>query len=307
MNNKKILSKIILVIVVLVLFAGIYFFNDTIKNSKIKVLESKISELEKEKNNSQIKEESDKEVEDYTEENVKLASYIEDHTIRNEVFTEIKEYVNKICNTGMKISEFQDINDADKSWIYTQKHISNDDIFLTNKIIEDNLKILFGDSLKIDIENDLKSAKIYPYLLPEYDEKLKGYVFLGYDNAETVKYIINDIKNNNDIYTVNVIEYEEADREYEANENTMNVEVIIKAYDETDSWKKDYENIDDEILQRKDEFSWKEIFTLGNEDYLNTEKIEKEVLNRKDEFCSYNLTIEKEKGLFHVKRIERVK
>jgi len=210
----------------------------------------------------------------------------------------MEKYIYNICNNTLneRLSEFDDINDADKNWIYSHIKSVDDPYYVTKEQIEEQLKKLFGKKLNIDIENDIKNiddlvlskSEVYgitgKYALPVY----------GMDNS--TYYTIDKIIKQNEQYVVKVIEFNSS---YDMVNDEEGKETIISTYDES---------IDHP-------FKWKKVFTVETEKiekstdkYLPSITLSQEVLKRKDEFHSYDITIQKnEEELFNLIKIEKDK
>lgn len=211
---------------------------------------------------------------------------------------DIEDYINKICNKGFncKLPVFNDINKADKVWIYSQLYTEDETNFITKQQIVNQLNKLFGSNLKVNVDVDIKENE--EFVMPVHSEiyGISGkYALpvLGVDNI--TYYIIDKISKNNDTFIINVVEFNQW---YDLANDPSEKETIISSYNEnnSDSWK------------------WKEVFrfdaskiTSSNNKQLPNVTLVSEVLKRKNEFCSYNITIEKNtEGLFNVKKVEKV-
>lgn len=196
----------------------------------------------------------------------------------------MQNYVNDICNTNLnnRLPEFNNINDADKVWIYSHITRTNDVWSMTEDEIKTDLQKQFGTDLILDVKNDTSAYD--NVAMPEYDAAQDKYNLPVFGMDNSVCYVINSIEKTDSQYIVNVIEY-----------NTMSVfdngGTIVSAYDSSinDNWK------------------WKEVFKTQaaqseEEAKKADEEIKKTVLERKNEFQSYNITIEKSSnGTFTIK------
>lgn len=199
---------------------------------------------------------------------------------------DIIEYINKICNVLIEIPEFNEINKADKEWIYAHLEPKEDIYYSSKEQIEKDLKQLFGPKLIIDVEKDTNLED--SMLVPRYDEEKGKYEFIPFGFESYMQYAINsiDIKN----YVVNVIEYKM--------EPDMTLDPPGKEYS---------------VVATKGNIS-KEIFRIESNEleeehnYKNPSKlVNSEVINKKEKFKSYNIKLEKtEDGLFYVKKVERL-
>lgn len=203
----------------------------------------------------------------------------------------IEEYINIICNRNLcnRLPEFNDINKADKLWIYA--HINRDqyEYYATEKEIKDNLQDLFGTNLMIDVYKDTNS--IDDITMPKYDTLQDAYSLPVFGIDININYVIDTMNKINDTYVVNVIEYiVTMDIEKEPENN-----YAIYTYDENEetSMKKIFE---------------REKVENADEEVLVEELTSKKVLEQKEKFSSYNITIIKnENGKFNVTKVEKIK
>lgn len=201
--------------------------------------------------------------------------------------TEIEEYINSICNWFHgALPEFNNINEADKNWIYfcLQPRVNTTTYSYSSKEeIEEDLRSLFGDDLIFDVEKDIKQnpEAYWPYYNPE-DGKYGFPHFGTYINAY---YVINDIKKNNNIYTVNLVEYFETDDYYQVYSKDLGEYAIVhnyQTYNEEDNhtgvFHIEYSKLDN-----------------SNESHFIPDKVlNSEVLKRKDQFRNFDVTLKKD-------------
>lgn len=219
-----------------------------------------------------------------TDENTSVKNQTVDTVLSENEKTKLQNYVNDICNTNLnnRLPEFNNINNADKVWIYSHITRTNDVLSMTEDEIKTDLQKQFGTDLILDVKNDTSAYD--NVAMPEYDAAQDKYNLPVFGMDNSVCYVINSIEKTDNQYIVNVIEY-----------NTMsdfdNGGTIVSAYDSSinDNWK------------------WKEVFKTQavqseEESKKVDEEIKKTVLERKNEFQSYNITIEKSSnGAFTIK------
>ncbi len=213
----------------------------------------------------------------------------------NSKFAKVKEYVNEICNGNMYVlPEFNDINEADKTWIYAKLFPVNyeDNVAYVKKDeIPGMLKYVFGGSLKVDVDSDSKLLKDMDY---GYNTQNQRFEFNITDHM--IQYIM--------MYNINSIDETESGYEVIVAEYGLNVypteddagKNIIMAYDENS------ENKMKEIT-RVDKTTEDEEFDYNNPDKSVTD----EVLKRENEFRHFKLTIEEDDyGHLAVKKVEKI-
>lgn len=200
----------------------------------------------------------------------------------------IENYVNTICNRSrfLRIPEFENINNADREWIYSCLDRAKYITYATENEISENLKKLFGEELEIDINDDqnLISQNSISYI-PKYDESAGKYFLPAFGMEYRILYTIDTIKKENDNYIVSVIEYCEQ-RDYEKNSESY-LAICACNEEEPRNWKKIFE---------------KDKNLIGTD----VEIIEK-VLERKKEFQTYNITLIRKNENIYLKSIEKVK
>lgn len=213
--------------------------------------------------------------------------------LTNEERIAIENYINELCHTMFqRIPEIENINDADKEWIYAHLKLASDRFYATEEEIDSILKDFFGDELNISVKEDQKLISPQGFSwIPFYDET--GEYFLPRTSSENViHYAINKITKTNENYVVNVIEFS---RNYDLLNDEECKETIICTYD----------------ASINNHFKWREVFRIETDklqeapnNFIPSPTLVDEVLKRKDEFLHYNITIKKEDEGFIVKKIE---
>lgn len=173
---KETLKNIVIVIVIVVLgiITGLIFMNN----------EKNIKENEKQED---------------TKNKIETEITLEENT-------KIENYINEICNNYFALGRlpiFDDINQANKNWIYGHLK-AKEDSYISEENIEKNLKNIFGNDLNIDLKNDneaLEYNNIY------FNKETEQYEFFPYGTDMNICYAINTIEKDNEEYIVNVIEY----------------------------------------------------------------------------------------------------
>ena len=199
----------------------------------------------------------------------------------NEVTAEerlsIEKYIKTISSNEIKIEEFDEINDADKSWVYSllrcngkEYEIENSDTYLTEDQIKEDLSKIFGPTLNLNVKEDSKSAD--GYYIPKYDEEKNKYVFLPTDQDICAKYLIDSIQKEGDKYIVNLVEYATWVN-MDIEDSDLNLEVFT--YD------KNVKN------------KWKKVFNTIN-DFKDPVRVREEVLNQKEKFNEYKAVLKKD-------------
>ena len=207
---------------------------------------------------------------------------------------EIIDYVNEISNDYFALGRLpiiNNINEADKVWIYAHLIDENND-GLTEAEIKLQLKNLFGDNLEIDLEKDKDALEAN---MIHYNEETSKYEMLPYGADATLTYVIDSIDYINEEYVVKVIEY--------AKTSDFNLEYSKEDIpgDLIEAWK-DYDR--EKSLMENGEV----IFVIEASEEKTREEINADVLNNKDKFLSYNIILEKDNnnGVI-LKRIEKAK
>lgn len=191
------------------------------------------------------------------------------NTISDKEKSDLENYVLDICNRNLcnRLPEFDNINDADKAWIYS--HITRkDNVYaMTEREITEDLQNQFGSELTLNVKNDTASTD--NIAMPTYNKEENDYTLPAFGMDNSVCYMLNSIKKSGNKYTVTVIEYNLR------NDLTTN-ETVLGAYDDSirENWK------------------WKEIHR-GSSSETNEEMVKKIVLEKKTEFQSFKITLEK--------------
>lgn len=207
---------------------------------------------------------------------------------------EIKEYLGKILNTGVKIVEFTDINDADKEWLYAPLNQCIEraeyDYYTNEEEITRTLNQLYGDDLEYDVRKDTDEAD--SMFVPKYDGEKGEYLFSAFGIEIFTQYEVNSIEKVDDTYKVNVIEY--SINIYGGNEEDPGSELIVGVLEDGGDVKEVFRTASENVKELK----------YNHPDPV----IVSEVLENKSEFNSYDITLEKnDDGLFHIKSVEKVK
>lgn len=234
-------------------------------------------------------------VENITDKNIN--DFKESIKISEEDKNLIEKYVNIICNGSLsyKLPLFNDINNADKTWIYS--HLSSEDgtNYITKQQIEKQLHQIFGNKLNIDVDKDIKLSN--DVRMPTNSEVfgISGkYSLPIFGMNDTIYYIIDNIIKHDKGFIVSVVEFNES---IDMEKENLGDELIISTYNEnsSNSWK------------------WKEVFKIDNLNLvkstaknLPSPTISEKVMKNKSKFESYNITIEKdEEGLLYVNKITK--
>lgn len=270
MKKNNGLLFIIVVLVILLAICLVIIYKNNYIETKNEVLSSGENVTEKENLNENTTEPS---------------NTLEENNISEEITDEerqkVEEYVNIICNKIMKIDEFDNINEANKEWIYSHLLTNGKKYgkYLTEEQIKTDLTEIFGTDLKIDVENDTSSTD--SYFIPRNRGNNK-YEFIPVGGMVIVDYIINSIEKKENIYTINLIEYS------------------VQFDMESDNPEKNYAVFS--YNQNADK-KWKKVFEL---DGTNTIEVSNNVLENKDKFLSYNLIIKKNSdSKFNVVKVEQ--
>lgn len=214
--------------------------------------------------------------------------------LTDEEKTEIEEYINKTCNwMQMPLTEFKNINEADKKWIYNCLRPRVETItysYSTKEEIEEDLRSLFGDELIFDVEKDIKQNP--DAFWPNYNPEDGKYDFPHFSTYISTYYAINDIKKNNDTYTVNLVEYFETDDYYQVYSIDLGEYAIVhnyQTYNEEDNHTGVF-HIETSKLDN------------SNESHFIPDKVlNSEVLKRKDQFRNFDVTLKKDNnGKIHI-------
>lgn len=197
----------------------------------------------------------------------------------------IQEYIDIICNRSKyyRLPEFNDVNQADKVWLYGHINREKYPNEATEVEIKKDLQDLFGNDLIVDVNKDIENNKNDTVDNMPFLYENNKYLLQSYGKDYLILYAINTIKKENDYYIVNVVEYS-IQRDME---NNPDEDYIICAYseDSTNNWKK-----------------------IFDKDNLKNNDITNKVLKQKKEFQNYNIKIIKNTdGNFNIKEIKNVK
>ena len=176
--------------------------------------------------------------------------------------------------------EFDDINKANKDWIYSHIDKNKYKTYITKEQIVNDLKKIFGDELNINIEEDqnlipTNSASNIPKLV----EKNK-YFLTPMGDTINVMYAIDTIEKREKNYIVDVVEYgEDID-----NENILDEKYAIYSY-KNNNWNKTF-NLEE---------------NQSGKDFIIIENI----LKNKSDYNMYQIVILQENNNLYVKKIQR--
>ena len=254
MKKNNFLIFIIVILVILLAVCLVIIYKNNYLGTKTEVLSSgeNVTSEESLKENTT-------EVSNVAEEN----DVVEE--ITDEERQEVEEYLDRIFKMSMKVKEFDDINKADKEWIYSR--LTGE--FTEEKLIEE-LKKIFGTNLIINLEEDTKNAD--GYYIPKFDSQTGKYEYLPYGDTITAKYEIDTITKRNDKFIVKLVEYS-VQRDLDRN---ADFDYSVYKYNKI---------TDDESWE-----NWEKVFELKGE---TDEEIKQKVLEQKDKFLSYNFVIKK--------------
>lgn len=213
-----------------------------------------------------------------------IFKFISNHKSPNIIISDSEKenliiYLNDIYNSIYGIPEFNNINEADETWLWDNinQYLTNHSEFeernlncsYTYEEISSYAKILYGDSLnkKFPIGNEV--------MIYDEENNLFGVPSSYFNNF--FEYQIENIQKNNNIYTVNIIDYAISFWEHQGEHPTYNTNFFnINEFNLNGELSKDiifyvtdlkeYEN---NILKNKDKFTSK---TLTIEYDTNTQK-----------------------------------
>lgn len=194
--------------------------------------------------------------------------------ITDEERQEVEGYVSKVCDGNVKIYEFNNINEANKEWIYSHYHGEED--YNTSGVSEEELvstlKEIFGTNLELNVKKDTENAD--GDYIPKYNSQTGKYEYSPYGDTIRTDYAIDTITKNNDKYNVKLVEYS-VQRDLDKN---ADYDYAVFKYNETTNefWK-----------------NWEKVFELERGKSGEKEEIRQKVLEQKDKFLSYNFVIEK--------------
>lgn len=194
--------------------------------------------------------------------------------ITDEERQEVEGYVSKVCDGNVKIYEFNNINEANKEWIYS--HYYGEEDYNTSGVSEEELvstlKEIFGTNLELNVKKDTENAD--GDYIPKYNSQTGKYEYSPYGDTIRTDYAIDTITKNNDKYNVKLVEYS-VQRDLDKN---ADYDYAVFKYNETTNefWK-----------------NWEKVFELERGKSGEKEEIRQKVLEQKDKFLSYNFVIEK--------------
>lgn len=134
-----------------------------------------------------------------------IAIFNSDNTnSKKSTIDEVKEYVSKIHNMDTLIPEFTDINSANPNWIWYNliQYLNNDKdnkIYYSQKELYDLAKKLYGNNFNIELKKDSS------YFI--YDDETDCFIPPTYGIEIYNDYVIDDIKQNGNIFTVSLYDY----------------------------------------------------------------------------------------------------
>ena len=223
-----------------------------------------------------------------------VVSESENENVSEEDETAIKEYLGKILNTGVEIVEFDDINEADKAWLYAPLNECIErpeyDYYVNEEEITRTLNQLYGDDLMYDARSDTDS--IDSMFVPKYDEERDEYEFSAFGIEVFSQYLINSIEKVDDKYVVNVTEY--TINIFGGNEDDPGSAISVGKLDVSGNLE--------------------EIFTIPSTEVTELSYnhpdpvVEEEVSYSTEMFNSYDITLEKDEddGSFYIKSADKV-
>lgn len=291
MKEKNNLLIYIIIILLILLAVSIYmiFKSKNIEQENISAqLTNEIATNNENKVIGEIKKEENIQEENIQEENLKVEK------LTDEEKTEIEEYINKTCNwMQMPLTEFKNINEADKKWIYNclrPRVETSTYSYSTKEEIEEDLRNLFGDELIFDVEKDIKQNPDAYW--PNYNPEDGKYDFPHFGTDMAIYYAINNIKKNNDNYTVNLVEYFRTDDLYEVYSNNAGDYTVVYNY-QTGYDSDNHTGIFHIETSKLDN---------SNESHFIPDKVlNSEVLKRRDQFRSFDVTLKKDNnGKIHI-------
>lgn len=253
-NNFLIFIIVILVILLAVCLVIIYKNNYLGKKNEVLSSGENVTSEESLKENAT-------EVSNVAEEN----DVIEE--ITDEERKEVEEYIDRIFKMSMKVKEFDDINEADKEWIYSR--LTGE--FTEEKLIEE-LKKIFGTNLIINLEEDTKNAD--GYYIPKFNSQTGKYEYLPYGGTIITDYAIDTITKKSNKFIVRLVEY--------------SVQQDLERNPDLDHAVFRYNGISNESWE-----NWEKVFEIEIQRETEKEEIDNKILEQKDKFLSYNFVIEK--------------
>lgn len=183
-----------------------------------------------------------------------------------EEIEEIENYISKIYTwkevTNIALPTFDNINNADDSWIWEVVKKNSEEYEMSYEQIEEQAKSLFGSTFNKEFPKDGTSEF-------EYNEESNMYIATEVNlDLEEDTFLLNHIEKKNNQYVVEVVEYLE---DYSSEEN-----IIIKNTDEEEigrvSSEKSEVEIKEIVKNNLDKFKKKKVY-LDEKDII-VEKIE---------------------------------
>ena len=271
MKKNNFLIFIIVILVILLAVCLVIIYQNNYLGTKTEVLSSgeNVTSEESLKENTT-------EVSNVAEEN----DVVEE--ITDEERQAVEEYVKVVCNGIMKIDEFDNINEANKEWIYSHLLTNGKEYgdYLTAEQIQTDLTQIFGTDLVVNVKNDTDSSDGYFIPINKGDNK---YEFIPVGGMIEVDYAVNSIEKEQNIYTINLIEYS---IQFDKDSSNPEENYAVFSYNPNVTSK------------------WEKVFNL---EINKNEDVIKKVIESKDKFLSYNLIIEKinEKSGFKVLKLKQ--
>ena len=184
---------------------------------------------------------------------------------------QIEEYITKIYGwkevTNQALPEFEDINNADKLWLWEMVKKNLDDYELTYDQINNKAEELFGKDFKNQFPKEGNDSI-------EYDEQTDKYYNLDIElDSKEDSFLLDKIEKNKEGYIARIIEYEE-----------------------------DYSSENSIIITNTNE---EEIGRVSNND--NETKIQEIVKQNMDRFTKKEINLEKQEERLIVKSVKIVK
>lgn len=242
-------------------------------------------------NEMTIREETNTTIENETEENIIADNTIvkkegitsskietsQNTELTNEEKSKIENYLNKVCNwnSGIRLPEFDNINNANKEWIYSHIDREKYEYYISEKELQNELKEMFGKDLIINIKSDITNNN--NIIMPKYDIDYKKYSLPAFSGDINFEYCINYISKDSDCYIANIIEYS-IQRDMDRNPD---IDSAIYSYINN---------------------QWEKVFEINENDKENIEKI----IKNNNKFQAYNLFLKRDiNNNIYVYKIEK--
>ncbi len=231
-------------------------------------------------------------------ENVTKNESLEENLVENSAVVEeitdeerkaVEEYISKVCDGNVKIYEFNNINDADKKWIYSHYHDEEDYNMsgVSEQELVSTLKEIFGTNLELDVKKDTENAD--GDYIPKYNVQTGKYVYSPYGDTIGTDYAIDTITKKGNRFTVRLVEYS-VQRDLERN---ADLDYAVFRYNE----------VTDEFWK-----NWQKVFEIAIQQETKKEEIDQKVLEQKDKFLLYDFVIEEnEIGSFYAVEFKNVR